>query len=148
MAGERSNDAAMKSRYLIASLVAAGSLAASLLPAGAQQTSTPPPAAAPAAALAAPATGGAEPVFDKAFLTSPESIKAGEAVWAGQCRHCHGNAAYPGKAPKLNPAMLEPDFIYDRVTNGFQKMPAWKDVFSQQDRMNVVAYIKSKEFSP
>ena len=95
-----------------------------------------------------PATAEPEPVFDKAFLTSRDSIKGGETVWTGQCRHCHGNAAYPGKAPKLNPAMMEPDFIYDRVTNGFQKMPAWKDVFSQQERMNVVAYIKSKEFSP
>lgn len=89
-----------------------------------------------------------EPMFDQDFMTNPESIKGGEVVWTGQCRHCHGNAAYPGKAPKLNPILLEPDFIFDRVTNGFQKMPPWKDVFSRQERMNVVAYIKSREFSP
>lgn len=108
----------------------------SQLPAGAQQ------------AAGQPGATEQPPVFDEAFMTNSENIKGGENVWAGQCRHCHGNAAYPGKAPKLNPALMEPDFIFDRVTYGFQKMPPWKDVFSMEDRMKVVAYIKSKEFSP
>ncbi|MGH8720719.1 MAG: c-type cytochrome, partial [Burkholderiales bacterium] len=60
----------------------------------------------------------------------------------------HGAAAYPGKAPKLNPGQMKPDFIYDRVTFGFGKMPAWKDVFSAEQRKAVVAYIKSGDFSP
>ena len=72
----------------------------------------------------------ADPVFDKKYLSSAANIKAGKAVWEAQCRHCHGAAAYPGKAPKLNPGQLEPDLIYDRVTNGFGKMPGWKEVFS------------------
>ena len=55
---------------------------------------------------------------------------------------------YPGKAPKLNPGQLAPDFIYERVTFGFGKMPAWKDVFSDEQRRGVVAYIKSRDFSP
>lgn len=88
------------------------------------------------------------PVFDKAFLSSKKNVAAGKVVWDGQCRHCHGAAAYPGKAPKLNPGQLAPDFIYDRVTNGFGKMPAWKDVFSVEQRRSVVAYIKSRDFSP
>ena len=103
----------MRSRYLIVSLglVAAVPLG-SLMPSAAAQQ--------PAAA----ATAASAPVFDEAFMNSPENNKGGKAVWAGQCRHCHGNAAYPGKAPKLNPALLEPDFIFDRASNGFQKMPA------------------------
>ena len=32
-------------------------------------------------------------------------------------------SAYPGKAPKLNPGTYTPDFIFDRVTYGFGKMP-------------------------
>lgn len=88
------------------------------------------------------------PVFDKAFLASKTNIDAGEKVWHGQCRHCHGAAAYPGKAPKLNPGQLAPEFIYDRVTNGFGKMPSWKEVFSDAQRKAVVAYIKSDDFSP
>jgi mono/diheme cytochrome c family protein len=88
------------------------------------------------------------PVFDKAYLSSKKNVAAGKNVWDNQCRHCHGAAAYPGKAPKLNPGQLAPDFIYDRVTNGFGKMPAWKEVFSAEQRRSVVAYIKSRDFSP
>jgi mono/diheme cytochrome c family protein len=88
------------------------------------------------------------PSFDKAYLSSKKNVAAGKDVWDNQCRHCHGAAAYPGKAPKLNPGQLAPDFIYDRVTNGFGKMPAWKDVFSVEQRKSVVAYIKSNDFSP
>lgn len=88
------------------------------------------------------------PAFDRAYLADRKNIAAGREVWQAQCRHCHGAAAYPGKAPKLDPGRLKPDFIYDRVTYGFGKMPAWKDVFSREQRMSVVAYIKSDDFSP
>jgi|APDOM4702015118_1054815.scaffolds.fasta_scaffold05451_2 mono/diheme cytochrome c family protein len=88
------------------------------------------------------------PKFDVAYLTNPVNIKVGENVWHNQCRHCHGNAAYPGKAPKLNPGGMDPEFIYDRVTYGFRKMPSWKEVFTVEERKGVVAYIKSSEFSP
>lgn len=88
------------------------------------------------------------PAFDKAYLTNKANIETGRKVWENQCRHCHGAAAYPGKAPKLNPGQLPPDLIYDRVTFGFGKMPAWKDVFSLEQRKAVVAYIKSDDFSP
>jgi len=43
---------------------------------------------------------------------------------------------------------MDADHIFDRVTNGFRKMPSWKQVFSYQQRMGVVAYIKSDSFSP
>jgi mono/diheme cytochrome c family protein len=88
------------------------------------------------------------PTFDKAFLSNKKHIATGKQVWDTQCRHCHGAAAYPGKAPKLNPGQLQPDFIYERVTYGFGKMPAWKDVFSDEQRKGVVAFIKSRDFSP
>lgn len=88
------------------------------------------------------------PVFDKAYLSNKANIEVGRNLWENQCRHCHGAAAYPGKAPKLNPGQLAPDLIYDRVTFGFGKMPAWKDVFSVEQRKGVVAYIKSDAFSP
>ncbi len=92
----------------------------------------------------------AEPVpkFDGTYMANASAINAGKEVWDAQCRHCHGNSAYPGKAPKLSPGRMEPDFIFDRVTYGFQKMPPWKDVFSLEQRKAVVAYIKSSSFSP
>lgn len=88
------------------------------------------------------------PAFDKAYLSNAANIKLGEKIWANQCRHCHGNSAYPGKAPKLNPGSIDPELIFDRVTNGFRKMPAWKEVFSLEERKGVVAYVKSDSFSP
>ena len=104
--------------------------------------------AVPLAAAQEKKDAGKPPVFDKKFLSNAANIEAGRKVWDDQCRHCHGASAYPGTAPKLNPGMLGPDFIYDRVTNGFGKMPAWKDVFSLKERMAVTAYIKSDDFSP
>jgi mono/diheme cytochrome c family protein len=112
-------------------------------------SATGPAANAQSAAKQVP-TAAAEPapVFDKAYLSNSANIKAGQAVWANQCRHCHGNSAYPGKAPKLNPGGMDPEFIFERVTNGFGKMPAWKEVFSLEERKGVVAYMKSDGFSP
>ena len=96
---------------------------------------------------AAPAQEPA-PKFDKAYLSSKAAIDTGQEVWSTQCRHCHGRAAYPGKAPKLVPGGYTPEFVFDRVTNGFGKMPPWKDVFTVEQRKAVVAYIKSDAFSP
>lgn len=86
--------------------------------------------------------------FTEAYLASAENVDAGGEIWASQCRHCHGAKAYPGKAPKLKPAKYKPDFVYRRVTDGFRKMPAWKEQFSDDERMQIVAYILSSSFSP
>ncbi len=111
----------------------------------------------PAAGAAQSATGGNESVeteadetlavFDDAFMNDPTHIAVGEEVWV-TCGGCHGSRAYPGKGPKLKPKRYTPDFVYDRVTHGFKKMPAWKDVFSKEERMAVTAYVLSKDFAP
>jgi mono/diheme cytochrome c family protein len=88
------------------------------------------------------------PDFSKSVMQDPAYIESGKQVWDGQCRHCHGNSAYPGKAPKLKPSGYQPDFVYDRVTNGFRKMPGWKTIFSEKQRVGVTAYIMSDTFSP
>jgi mono/diheme cytochrome c family protein len=90
----------------------------------------------------------APPEFSEAFLSDPAEIGAGKEIWQEQCRHCHGRSAYPGKAPKLKPRRYTADFVFDRVTNGFRKMPPWKEVYSREQRMSVVVYILSSEFSP
>jgi mono/diheme cytochrome c family protein len=71
--------------------------------------------------------------FTEEFLADPERIAAGKEIWDEQCALCHGARAYPGKAPK---------------PNGFRKMPAWKDVYDDEERMDLVAWIKSRKFSP
>lgn len=86
----------------------------------------------------------------RAYLNERAHIETGKKVWLKQCQHCHGAKAYPGKAPKLKPSRYKnrPAFVWDRVTNGFRKMPAWKDKFTAEERMGVVAFILSKSFSP
>lgn len=86
--------------------------------------------------------------FTAAFLSDKTNIDAGGEMWAAQCRHCHGAKAYPGKAPKLKPAKYKADWVYRRVTDGFRKMPAWKDEYSDEERMKIVSYILSGSFSP
>ncbi len=88
------------------------------------------------------------PEFTEDYLNDPVIIAAGGEIWAEQCRHCHGRSAYPGKAPKLKPRRYKPGFVFKRVTNGFRKMPSWKEVYSREERMAVVTYVLSKEFSP
>ena len=88
------------------------------------------------------------PAFTDTVMKDTSLIVLGQQVWDGQCRHCHGNSAYPGKAPKLKSSSYQPDFVYDRVTNGFRKMPAWRDIFNERQRVGVTVYIMSSEFSP
>ncbi len=104
-------------------------------------------AALGAAAIAQEVSKPPEP-FTEEFLKSEENIEAGKTVWDEQCKHCHGKDAYPGKAPKLKPYKYEPEFVYRRVTDGFRKMPPWKEVYSDLERMQVTAYILSENFSP
>ncbi len=84
------------------------------------------------------------------YLARPEVVAVGKEVWREQCQHCHGKNAYPGKAPKLKVKRLRkrPDFVWDRVTNGFRKMPAWNEVYTEEELMGVVAYIVGDSFSP
>jgi len=88
------------------------------------------------------------PTFAPEFMRDAKVLATGKDVWEQQCRHCHGNSAYPGKAPKLSPGAMEPEHIFDRVTYGFKGMPPWRHVFTREQRMAVVAYIKSDRFSP
>ena len=86
--------------------------------------------------------------FTEEYLSDQDNITIGGEIWHEQCTHCHGAKAYPGKAPKLKPAKYKPDFVYRRVTDGFRKMPAWEDVFDDDERMKLVAYILSSQFQP
>jgi len=101
--------------------------------------------------LAAPAmAGGSEeeaPQFTEEFLNDPAILAKGQEIWEEQCQFCHGKNAYPGKAPKLKPRKYTPDFVYKRVTRGFKGMPAWDEVYNQEERMSVAAWVKSKDFS-
>jgi mono/diheme cytochrome c family protein len=105
------------------------------------------PAPTPAPPGGAPANGPAPPVeFSKEFLGDPNNVQRGRTVWQARCQFCHGKTAYPGKAPKLDPKRYTPAFVYDRVVNGFQGMPPWRQEFSLDELKSVVAYVLSREF--
>jgi mono/diheme cytochrome c family protein len=81
------------------------------------------------------------------FLNDPAQIELGQSLFKQQCAKCHGKGAYPGKAPKLKVGKLSPEDVYLRVSYGFRRMPAWEDVFSDEERMAITAYVKSRGFS-
>ena len=106
----------------------------------------------PAAQGSAPA-GATEPrdpapTMPAEVLKDPKVIAQGEALWKEQCTLCHGAKAYPGKAPKLQPHRYKPDFVWDRLHNGFRNMPALKDLYSPEQEIAIVAYVLSDEFWP
>jgi mono/diheme cytochrome c family protein len=81
------------------------------------------------------------------FLSDPAQIEMGQALFQQQCAKCHGKGAYPGKAPKLNVRKLTPEDVYLRVAYGFRRMPAWEDVYTDEELMAITAYVKSDRFS-
>jgi mono/diheme cytochrome c family protein len=111
-------------------------------------------AAAPAASAQAPAPATSTerrdppPPLPAEVLKDSKVIAQGEALWQEQCTHCHGSKAYPGKAPKLEPRRYKPDFVWDRVHNGFRDMPAWKGLYTPEQEIAIVAYVLSDEFWP
>jgi mono/diheme cytochrome c family protein len=88
------------------------------------------------------------PPLPKEVLADRKLIAEGEAIWKDQCAHCHGAKAYPGKAPKLTPLKYTPEFVWDRVHNGFRGMPPWKDVYTPDQIIGIVAWIMSEDFWP
>ncbi len=148
-AGAGSSDAAAAAFVRLAQNDAPAAAAAET-PAATEEAPAEGAATAEAAATEEGAAEGEEEevaVFTEEFLADPAHQESGKVVWE-TCAGCHGARAYPGKAPKLNPKKYTPDFVFDRVTHGYKKMPAWKDVFTKEERMDVVAYILSPDFSP
>jgi mono/diheme cytochrome c family protein len=97
---------------------------------------------------AAPETRDPPPPLPADALKDPKRIADGAALWNQQCTHCHGAKAYPGKAPKLEPHRYKPEFVWDRVHNGFRNMPAWKELYTAEQEVAIVAYVLSDEFWP
>lgn len=89
-----------------------------------------------------------EPEFTEEYLSDADNIERGRQLWKQQCVKCHGRSSYPGKAPKLEPGRLTAEEIYLKTTYGFGRMPAWEDVFSDEERKAITAYMKSDIFSP
>ncbi len=108
----------------------------------------PSPAPANSTATATEEPRDPPPPLPLDLLKDEKRITEGNALWKENCAHCHGSRSYPGKAPKLTPRRYKPDFVWDRIHNGFKDMPAWKELYTPEQVIALVAYVLSDEFWP
>ena len=114
------------------------------------QTANPPASPTPAASAEPDTIEPRDPTppLPSDVLKDEKVIAVGGKLWAEQCTHCHGSKAYPGKAPKLQPRRYKPEFVWDRVHNGFRAMPPWKYTYKPDEVVALVAYVLSDDFFP
>ena len=93
------------------------------------------------------AEGPERPDLSAEALSDRDLIAHGQELFQDQCTLCHGRTAYPGKAPMLQPRRYDAEFVYDRIAFGFRDMPAWEDMFPEEDIVAMVAFIMSDGFS-
>jgi mono/diheme cytochrome c family protein len=86
------------------------------------------------------------------FLFSDDSRKKGETLFNTNCVSCHGN---PGKNnfANLTPSPGDPaseDYqdqtdgeMYYKITNGKSPMPSFKSILAEEDRWNIISFIRS-----
>ncbi len=89
------------------------------------------------------------------FLFTPESVKAGEALYIKNCQSCHGPIGKNMPAPIL-PKPEDPVIekfqaqkdgeMFWKITNGKAPMPTFRNVLMEEERWDVIAYIRS--FNP
>ena len=91
--------------------------------------------------LCLPAYAG-DAKFTDEFLNSEKNILRGRDQFLMRCTYCHAKRGV-GKAPQVRPSERTPDFIFDRVTNGFGGMPPWGGILSEEDRRVIVAFVRS-----
>jgi mono/diheme cytochrome c family protein len=83
-------------------------------------------------------------------LSNPDSVAQGNKKFHAICAYCHGSSGVGGKGKKLQGREFEPDFLFNRITEGFKgastSMPSWSKL-PEETRWQLVAYIMSlKDF--
>ena len=94
----------------------------------------------------------------KAPEVNDESLISGEQLYVQNCLVCHGETGM-GDGPAatgLDPApapighttqMLADDLVFYRISEGGMEfetsMPAWKDILTEEQRWDVIAYIRT-----
>jgi mono/diheme cytochrome c family protein len=88
--------------------------------------------------------------------SSPASLAAGKALFAINCAMCHGAiSARPGPVgrklvpppPGLDRALvqgLSDTFIFQALTNGFGRMPSFRDKLTIAERWSLVNYLRTR----
>ncbi|RMH33569.1 MAG: cytochrome c [Nitrospirae bacterium] len=97
------------------------------------------------------------PCFSLARATEESDVRKGAAIYARYCEECHGPEGRGNgpKAPLLSPrpgsfvsaatSVKSDAELLQIIENGVPRtaMKGWKDILSKEDRLNVLAYIRS-----
>jgi len=86
------------------------------------------------------------------FIFSPESAKKGADLFMKNCQSCHGNPTQANFA-KMDPSPDDPATekfqkltdgeMFYKITNGRGAMPQFKMILSEEDRWDLISYIRS-----
>ena len=81
------------------------------------------------------------PPFD---LKDPGAVAEGRRLYHSTCTfYCHGREGRVGRGPKLRGRHFEPDYVYQRIANGFPPMPGYQRTLSPEQLWDLVAYVLS-----
>ena len=69
-------------------------------------------------------------------------ITQGEKIWQDQCTTVMGEGL-PGQSPKTSAATYKPEFVWNRIHNGFRGMPPWKEVYQPEEVLALGASVLS-----
>jgi len=103
----------------------------------------------------APHSPSATSKDSKAHAGDPASIEAGREVFNSTCAHCHGTNAVQGERRidlrrlRLRYGENARSTFWTAVHEGrpSKGMPAWKDVFTDEDFNNIYAYLTTVQAS-
>ena len=125
-----------------------------------QQTATAVEAPAQADNAPSAAAEAPQPAVENAALTPPPDplassnevrVREGKEVFNGTCAHCHGPNAEQAER-KIDLRLLHhrykesmEEMFFKTVTNGrpSKGMPAWQDVFTQDQFVSILAFLKT-----
>ena len=84
---------------------------------------------------------------------SQADAKAGKAIYDKNCASCHGKRGEGRGFLSTQPGLSDTQYmagktdaeLLDKIANGGKGtgMPAWKNVLSEQDRLDVLTYIRT-----
>lgn len=80
-------------------------------------------------------------------LKAPEIISAGHDLYVEKhCSHCHGVAG-EGGVNLVKRELTDPAYVFEAIADGRERggirMPAWREVLSDQEIWQVTAYVLS-----
>jgi mono/diheme cytochrome c family protein len=85
-------------------------------------------------------------------LTDPKTISAGHDLYLDKhCSHCHG-ATGEGGVNLAKRDLANPSYVFEAIADGRERgglrMPAWREVLSDQEIWQVTAYVISLSQNP